>query len=110
VSVEEPRLFEPDYPARLYAGGPPSEHVDTSQQAAQEIAGVSGRLRREVFLAIQRSGSEGCTDDELERRLEMRHQTASARRRELVLAGAVRWDGTKRITRSGRAARVWVAI
>jgi len=50
----------------------------------------------------------GCTDDELEEWLDERHQTVSARRRELVLCGAVRDSGMKRKTRSGTLARVWV--
>lgn len=37
----------------------------------------------------------------------MRHQTASARVRELVLAGLIEDTGKRRKTRSGRGARVY---
>ena len=47
------------------------------------------------------------TDDEMEARMEMRHQTVSASRREAVKKGWVSPSGKKRPTRSGRNANVW---
>ena len=95
-------------PYGLYGGTLPHEHVDTSVQAALEIEPVVGRLRGEVLECIREAGLQGCTDDELEILLEMRHQTASARRRELALMGLVEDSGRRRRTRSGRKACVWV--
>lgn len=60
---------------------------------------------------IERQGVLGATDDEIEVSLTMRHQTASARRRELVKAGKVVADTYgmgRRETRSGATATVWV--
>ena len=54
--------------------------------------------------------STGATDDEIEIALEMRHQTASARRRGLVLTGWLRDSGKKRPTRSDTMAIVWVLV
>jgi predicted transcriptional regulator len=47
------------------------------------------------------------TDDELEQRLNMRHQTVSSCRRLCVKKGWVVVTGNKRPTRSGRNANVW---
>ena len=47
------------------------------------------------------------TDDEMEARMEMRHQTVSASRREAVKKGWVSPSGKKRPTRSGRNTNVW---
>lgn len=67
-------------------------------------------MRVRVFGFIMASGRNGATDDEMEAELGMRHQTVSARRRELVLKGLVRDSGSKRDTRSGRSATVWEII
>jgi hypothetical protein len=57
---------------------------------------------------IRSRGARGATDDEIEVVLGMRHQTASARRRGLVLKLYVSDSGAKRPTRSGSSAIVWV--
>lgn len=54
-------------------------------------------------------GPQGATDAEVEAALGMRHQTASARRRDLVKADLVTDSGQRRATDSGRQATVWVA-
>jgi len=61
-------------------------------------------VAREIF----RAGATGVTDEEVETRLDMRHQTASARRRDLVIAGLVKKSKLRRETRSGSTATVWV--
>lgn len=77
----------------------------TSQAAAER---VDPRAEWRVYDYIARCGPEGATDDEVEVALRMRHQTASARRRTLVLKLKVRATERTRRTRSGRLARVWV--
>lgn len=67
-----------------------------------------GRQRVLEFVT-KRGFYKGATDDEIERALRMRHQTASARRRELVKDGLIMASGRKRPTRSGRFATIWVA-
>ena len=81
---------------------------DTSKAAADSITPVSGRLRQAVFAHVQASGRYGCTDDEIEVALGLIHQTVSARRRELVQSLHVVDSETRRRTRSGRTATVWV--
>jgi len=92
----------------LYGGRPPHERDSTSEQAADEIAPTALVLRERVFRFIAAAGSMGATDDEIELALGMRHQTASARRRELVLKGRIVDSGTLRKTSSGRYAHVWI--
>ncbi len=95
--------------AEAYPAGPPAvKDSDTSEAAARSVAGVTGRLRSQILDFIRCRGAEGATDDEIEAALGLRHQTASARRRELVLLGWVTDSGTRRRTRSGRTATVWI--
>jgi len=83
---------------------------DTSKEAAEAIADVTGALRRRVYEHIISRGSEGTTDDAAEETLEMKHTTYTARRGELVKQGLVANSGKKGLTRSGRRAVLWVAI
>lgn len=92
----------------LYGGHPPHVRQITSFEAASRIKEKALPLREVVFGYIASRGIAGATDDEIEQALEMRHQTASARRRELVLKGRVLDGGERRPTRSGSRAIVWV--
>ena len=90
---------------------------ETSQAAAESMEPHAPTIRHRVFRYILSRGDHGATDDEIEGALGLKHQTASARRRELEKDyGAVRLetlgDGTprKRRTGSGRMAGVYVAI
>ena len=80
---------------------------ETSEEAAKSIKPSS--LRSKVASMLRLRGLFGSTDDELEVSLGLRHQTVSARRRELVLLGKAIDSGAKRVTRSGRKATVWIA-
>jgi hypothetical protein len=82
---------------------------DTSEAAAVAITPKAEGLRLLVYRHIWRNGSYGATCCEVELALEMRHQTASARIRELYLSDDVRDSGRRRRTTSGRNAVVWVA-
>jgi hypothetical protein len=95
------------YPASLYGGSPPSVPVVTSEAAAASMRVSANSIRGRVLEAIGTAGERGLTDDEVEATLGLRHQTASARRRELYLLGRIRAVGERR-TRSGRRAKVWV--
>jgi hypothetical protein len=94
----------------LYGGGlPPHEKTRTSKEAAERIAGIAGTLRGKVYELIAASLEYGMTDDEIETVSGLIHQTASARRRELVDKLHLIVDsGRVRKTRSGRNATVWV--
>ena len=94
-----------------YGGVPPYEREsDTSRAAAFSKIPTAPTNRTEVYRFIRRHGSHGATDDEIERGLALRHQTASARRRELVLGGLVEDSGLRRPTSSGRKAAVWILV
>lgn len=80
---------------------------DTSREAAESIALSLHPLQQKVYSALLAAGASGMTDDELEVVVGVSHQTVSARRRELVLAGRLRDSGVRRATRSGRHAVVW---
>lgn len=92
-----------------YNERPPFEAgSDTSEAAADSIAEGAASMRARVLAHIKAAGPVGTIDDELEVALGMRHQTASARRRELELLGAVTKTGDRRKTRSGRTAAVYI--
>jgi hypothetical protein len=75
-----------------------------TSDAAYALAapGVAGRI-----LDSLRASPATC--DEIETRLNLTHQTASASINGLMRHGAIVASGA-RLTRSGRAARVWVAV
>lgn len=95
-----------------YADGqlPHVKGSDTSRAAAEAAEESAPTIRRSVFRFIRSRGDHGSTDDEIEEVLDLSHQTASARRRELVLLGLVKDSGDRRKTRLGRGATVWVAV
>jgi hypothetical protein len=101
-------LFDRDYDQ--YAGTPP--HVkgsDTSRAAAESVAFDAKHLRAVVFNHILGSGSVGMTCDRVEEIMDGRHQTISARIRELRNEGRIVDSGQRRPTRSGRQAIVYLA-
>ena len=59
----------------------------------------SNSLTERVHYFFLARGDEGATDDELEVAMELRHQTASSRRRDLELHGLLEWTGKKRKAR-----------
>jgi predicted HTH transcriptional regulator len=79
---------------------------DTSRDAAESMRPHVRSIADDV-LAFIREGSATC--DEVEEHLALRHQTASARVRDLVKDGKIRDSGARRPTRSGRMARVYIA-
>ncbi len=93
--------------------GRPAPYVsgsDTSREAAESVR-VDARTYRGMVLAYLRGrGREGSTTDEAEVALGLRHQTCSPRFRELADAAFIIETARKRKTRSGRNAKVYVAI
>lgn len=82
---------------------------DTSEGASESMKDYAPRLRRLVYSKyLERDGAE-LTCDEIEVIFNMRHQTASARIYELVKMGLLIDTGKRRLTRSGRKARVLTA-
>ena len=92
-----------------YAGRPGFVRgSDTSEAAADSVADRRVSHQQKVLKYFKRVGTQGTTDDDIEVALGLRHQTASARRRELELKGLVSKTDRRRRTRSGRTAAVYV--
>ena len=83
------------------------QRADTSWQARQSMEPHLERLERDVVDALRLYAS-GLTCDELERVLNLSHQTCSARVNTLWRKGILCKAGVTRKTRSGRAAQVYV--
>lgn len=83
--------------------------TDVSLAALKSIEGAAATLRSQIFELAKDYGYYGVTCDEVEKDLQMRHQTASARIRELEIMGKLVKTEDTRPTRSGRAARIYVA-
>ena len=80
----------------------------TSRAAAESLSKEDlNRMELKVFDCIRRAKLKGRTDEEIEGETGLRHQSASARRRKLVLKGKVRDSGFVRRNRSRRLAIVW---
>ena len=80
--------------------------MDTSSAAYESMLPHVSRLAKDVYAAIEAAGARGMTCDECEVQLSMRHQTASARMRELKDRNLVVDSGKRRATRSGRQAAI----
>jgi len=81
---------------------------DTSEDAADSLTeGALQKLRLQVYQYVRAQARFGTTCDELEVASGLRHQTASARLRELELYGWIIKSMYRRPTRSGRMARVY---
>jgi hypothetical protein len=85
------------------------EGCDTSKAAAKITEPGAGTVRGWVYQEIKKAGKRGRTCEEIERRLHLRHQSASARIRELVLFGNIEIVGMRE-NDSGVRARVYVAV
>ncbi|NLS97978.1 MAG: hypothetical protein GXX96_38060 [Planctomycetaceae bacterium] len=81
----------------------------TRRAAGVAIRPDAARLRARVLEFIQRQGTAGATDLEIQAGLQMSGDTQRPRRRELQQAGFIVDSGDVRSTASGRAAVVWVA-
>ena len=79
----------------------------TSRASAREIESHLTRIQAEIYEEMQYAGVRGVTCDELEWKLRVRHQTLSARVRELYLLGWIYRTTRTRKTRSGRRAVVY---
>ena len=81
---------------------------ETSKAAAESVKHLVGSNKVKIYQYLINCGNFGATDDEIEAALSMKH--ARPRRRDLEEIGAVERTTTKRVTRSGREAFVYVAI
>ena len=81
-----------------------TQKIDTSKEAYLSVIPLISDMKARILTAIRANPS---TDDGLEHLLNMKHQTLSARRRELVKDKLIEESGDYMKTRSGRKARVW---
>lgn len=91
---------------------PPRRRVDVDPISAETKASIKPAVAsmRQQILDHIRAHLGGATCDDVERDLGFKHQTASARMRELKLSGdLVHVDGDRRRTRGGSWAKVWGA-
>lgn len=79
---------------------------DTSEEAARSMAPHVARQRADVLRWLAGKGQHGATADEAEVELGLCHSSAGTRILELWHAGMVERPGARRLTRSGRNARV----
>jgi hypothetical protein len=88
---------------------------ETSAAAAESMVDHSTNIELQVLSYFMHMAAySGATDDEIEQHLGLKHQTASARRRQLERRGMVvkMYEGGKRVrrpTRSGRLAGVYIS-
>ena len=83
---------------------------ETSRQAALAIGPRLSALQAKVLRFITNRGDYGATDEEVALSLNMRGDTARARRCELRDASLVVKSDKRRPTTSGQSAAVWIAV
>jgi len=86
----------------------PFSEPSTSREAAESMRTTAGTLRALIFDRIAEAGSVGLTSDEIQERTGWRSNTVGPRVTELKHAGRIMRSGQTRVTRSGRAAHVFI--
>lgn len=81
---------------------------ETSKAAADSMEDVVNNIQSAVYEAVIAAGEHGITCDEVEDKLGLSHQTASARLAYLSRDGLIGVADTKRKSRTGRAVNVYV--
>lgn len=92
-----------------YDGGIPPyvRGSDTSEDAARSLTRINAKQRL-VYEYLARCGTEGATDEEMQRFVPMEASTQRPRRVELVERGAAVDSGRRRLTVAKRRAVVWI--
>lgn len=90
---------------------PTRYNSETSLESSKKLEKnhQKSKYRRAIFEFIKAKGSSGATCDEVESKMEIRHQTASCFIRFLTQDLLLKDSGQKRITRAKRNAIVWVS-
>ncbi len=81
-----------------------------SQLDAKLAFADNGSIRERVASFIKKRGAMGATSDEIEHEMKLPHQTCSARVHELEKEGRIIDCGSRRKTRSGRKAKVFMEM
>lgn len=93
----------------LYPHVPGHRNVDTSSEAAREIARTVGHLQRIALRAIRAAGARGLTTYELAAAARVPRDSIQPRTSELRALGLIRDSGARRLNPNGRRAIVWIA-
>ena len=93
----------------VYPDAPGHRAVDTSIEAADDIAPKLGRLQRLAEMTIREAGEQGLTAEELAARLNLDRWSIQPRTTELSRKGIVRDSGKRRRNATGKRAIVWIA-
>lgn len=80
---------------------------DTSRKAAEKVLPKTGTMRKTIYDIIAGSAN-GATDWEIEKVTGIKHQTASATRRSLVIDGFIVDSGKTRKNNEGNECIVWI--
>lgn len=91
-----------------YPDDPGYSDDDTSKKAADAYRDHLAPSQERCIRAVQEAGKKGCTADEVDAALGLPVKTSGPRLSELVKAGRLWVNGTKRSGRSGRQQRVVV--
>ncbi len=91
-----------------YPNEPGHRGVETSIEAAEAIAGTTGRLQSLALAAIRAAGSAGLTADELAAQVDCTRWTIQPRTTELRHKGLIADSGMRRRNVTGKRAIVWV--
>jgi hypothetical protein len=92
----------------LFSHPAPYSNRTTSRDAAKSIQKLTARWCVEVLRLISDAGANGLTCDEVIEVLGRPHQSLSPRVTQLSQSGFIVDSGTKRTTRGGRSAIVWI--
>jgi hypothetical protein len=93
-----------------YPDTPGHRGVDTSIEAANDIAPDLGRYQRSALSFIRAAGDAGLTAEELAGAMGVDRTTAQPRTSELRLRYMIKDSGQRRRNASGKRAIVWVAL
>ena len=94
----------------IYPDAPGHRGVDTSIEAANDIAPDLGRYQRSAFSFILAAGDAGLTAEELAAAMGVERTTAQPRTSELRLRHMIKDSGQRRRNVSGKRAIVWVVL
>lgn len=94
---------------RFAANDPPRATARQATRWDTQDAAYAARPNGVAARILESLRDAPATCDEIQQRLDMTHQTASATINALMRAGSIRANGS-RPTRSGRAARVWEVV
>lgn len=98
-----------DHQLELFTA-PAIESSPTSRAAATASLKTARTLERRIFDFVERRGTWGATDSEIQQGLQIEGNSERPRRVRLVETGRLRDSGKTRSTPAGRPAVVWVGL